>query len=68
MQVYLDCTYSVDGRYFLYGVAELLMRENQGLIYVIQCNLGKVEHETMLANGLFHLWYVKGLRAFAGHS
>ena len=45
------------------------MRECQGLNYVIKCNLGKAEHETdMLANGLLHLSYVEGLRAFAGHS
>ena len=45
------------------------MRECQGLNYVIKCNiLSKAEHETELANGLFHLSYVEGLRAFAGHS
>ena len=31
-------------------------------------SLSKAEHETVLANGLFHLLYVEGLRAFAGHS
>ena len=31
-------------------------------------SLSKAEHETVLANGLFHLSYVEGLRAFAGHS
>lgn len=44
------------------------MRECQGLNYVIKCNLGQVEHETMLANGHLHSSYVEGLRAFAGHS
>lgn len=44
------------------------MREFQGLNYVIKCNLGQVEHETMLANGHLHSSYVEGLRAFAGHS
>ena len=31
-------------------------------------SLSKAEHETVLVNGLFHLLYVEGLRAFAGHS
>ena len=44
------------------------MRECQGLNYVIKCNISKAEHETVLANGLFHLSYVEGLRAFTRHS
>ena len=44
------------------------MRECQGLNYVIKCDLGKAEHETVLANGSPSLSYVEGLRAFAGYS